>query len=239
VAHLVLRKLERFATLSEEDRRTLLAHVRHIQHFNARDDLAKDGDHPRYVNFILEGWACRYKLLEDGRRQIISFFVPGDLCDPIVFLLREMSHGLGSITPVTVARVSREDMLALMAKSPALEKAFWLDMLISAEIQREWTVALGRKTARERMAHLFCELAMRLRAIGLAEGQEFEMPATQTDLADALGLSSVHVSRTLQELRGAGLIELKGKRMTLNNEKALREVAMFDPSYLHLSNIVT
>jgi CRP-like cAMP-binding protein len=226
-------------TLSEGDRRTLISHAQRTQHFNAREDLNKDGDHARYVNFILEGWACRYKLLEDGRRQIVSFFVPGDLCDPIVFLLREMSHGLGSITPVTAARVSREEMVDLMAKSPTLEKAFWLDMLISAEIQREWTVALGRRTARERMAHLFCELAMRLRAVGLADGQEFDMPVTQTDLADALGLSSVHVSRTLQDLRGAGLIELKGKRLTLNNEKALREVAMFDPSYLHLLNVVT
>jgi CRP-like cAMP-binding protein len=239
VAHLVLKKLERLVTLSEDDRQALISHAQHIQHFNAREDLIKDGEHPRYVNFILEGWACRYKLLEDGRRQIISFFLPGDLCDPVVFLLREMSHGLSSITPVTVARVSREEMIDLMAKCPALEKAFWLDMLISAEIQREWTVALGRRTARERMAHLFCELAMRLRAAGLADGHEFEMPVTQTDLADALGLSSVHVSRTLQELRGTGLIELKGKRLTLNNEKALREVAVFDPSYLHLSNITT
>jgi CRP-like cAMP-binding protein len=238
VLYLVLKKLERFVTLSDYDREALISYTQNIQHFEAHEDLIKDGEHPRYVNFVLEGWACRYKLLEDGRRQIISFFVPGDLSDPMIFLLREMSHGLSSITPVTVARISSDDMLALMAKSAALEKAFWLDMLVSAEIQREWTVALGRRTARERMAHLFCELGARLRMVGLADRSEFEMPVTQNDLADALGLSSVHVSRTLQELRGAGLIELRGKRLTIRNEKALRDVAMFDPSYLHLPNVV-
>lgn len=205
-----------------------------IQHFDAQEDIAKQGEEPQYVNFILKGWACRYKHLEDGRRQIISLFVPGDMCDPVVFLLPTMSHALGTITPATVARFSREDMETLMAYHPALAKAFWYDMLISTEIQREVTVSLGCRTALQRMAHLFCEMPLRLKAVGLCNGTQCDWPLTQTDISDALGLSTVHVNRTLQELRATGYIELKNKKLTIEDEQGLRDLALFDPIYLHL-----
>ena len=115
-----------------------------------------------------------------------------------------------------------------------MERAFWLETLVAAEIQREWTVSLGRKSAAERMAHLFCELSSRLRAVGMSDGTECDLPMTQLELGDAVGLSTVHVSRTLHELRSAGLVELKYRRLTILNDRLLRELAMFDPRYLHL-----
>jgi CRP-like cAMP-binding protein len=234
VSNLLLRKLENFVNLTDDDRQALQVHTDRVQNFGAREDLVKKGQEPPRIYLVLEGWAYRYKQLEDGRRQIVAFYLPGDLCDPMTFLLREKSHSLGSLTPVSVVRLHRDEMSALISSSAILERALWLDMLYSAEIQREWTVNLGRRTATERMAHLFCEIPLRLKAVGLSDGVECEMPATQTDLADALGLSSVHVSRTLQELRAAGLVELRGRKLTIRDEYALRELAMFDPSYLRL-----
>ena len=154
----------------------------------------------------------------------------------MVFLLHEMSHALGSLTAVRVARISHEEMNALMAESPALTRAFWLDMMISAEIQREWSVSLGRRTAMERLAHLLCELSVRLQFVGLSDGTECDMPVTQADLADALGLSAVHVNRTLQELRGSGLVELRGRKLTIRDAHALRALASFDARYLHFTH---
>ena len=208
--------------------------MQRIERVRPHCDVVQEGTHPRYLNIVLEGWACRYKQLEDGRRQVIALFVPGDMCDPCVFLLDEMSHALATLTPVTLARISESDMLELMRTSPSLSRAFWLEMLVSAEIQREWTVNIGRRTAVERMAHLFCELLLRLRASGLANSSECDMPITQADLGDVLGLSSVHVNRTLQEIRAMNLVELRSRRLVVHDENALQALALFNPNYLHL-----
>lgn len=234
----VATKLRHFLPLSAEDVGLLHAGLRRLESYAAHTDVIQEGSEPRYLNVVLQGWICRYKQLEDGRRQIIAFFVPGDMCDPCVFLLDNMSHALATLTPATIARVSEPEILKLMQTSPGLTKAFWLEMLVSADIQREWTVSLGRRTAIERLAHLLCELLVRLRAVGLNEGPECELPLTQTDLGDALGLSSVHVNRTLQELRGMRLIELKGRRLVVRNETALQALALFNPDYLHFQRSV-
>lgn len=231
--NLLLRRLEKLVDLSESDCAALEILTRSVQHVRPREDLVSDGDNPQCVNFILDGWACRYKQLSDGRRQIISLFVPGDMCDPMIYMFRKMSHSIGSLTPVTIARLTGEEMRAVTTQHPTIATAFWLDMLISAETQREWSVCLGSRTATERMAHLFCEIPLRLEEVGLSDGKECEFPLTQSDLADAIGLSTVHVNRTLQELRSKGLVELKAKRLTVHDTEALWNLAMFDPSYLH------
>lgn len=233
MSDLIFRKLERWARLTHEDREAL-ANPRHFAHFEAHEDLAHADEATRHVNLILEGWVCRYKQLQDGRRQILSFFVPGDACDLLTFHLEESTVSLSALTPVRAIRLSINAVKTLISRNSSLERAFWLDMLVSAEMQREWIVNLGRRTASERMAHLFCELFARMRAVGLSSGTECEMPVTQHDLADALGLSAVHVNRTLQDLRRAGLVELRGKKLRLLDGYALRDLAMFDPKYLHL-----
>lgn len=231
---LVLRKMQHYAPVPPESRGLLERHARRIERLPAHAEIVQEGSEPRYLNLVLEGWACRYKHLEDGRRQILSLFLPGDTCDPCMFLLDEMSHALATLTPCTIARISEFDMRELMRESEVLTRAFWLELLVTAEIQREWTVSLGRRTGVERMAHLFCEILTRLRAVGLAGERECDMPVTQADLGDALGLSAVHVNRTLQELRGMKLIELRSRRLVVRDEPALRTVAMFSPTYLHL-----
>ncbi|MEE7475937.1 Crp/Fnr family transcriptional regulator [Methylobacterium hispanicum] len=230
----LIDKLERFTRLSDEDRQVLKALARKVRLIEAGVDIIQEGDRPETVNLFLDGWACRYKQLEDGRRQIVAFFVPGDLCDIHIYVLREMDHAIAAITPVRLATVPREILLDTMDRHPRITRALWWESLVNAAIQREWTVNIGRRTALERLAHLFCELFLRLRAVGLAEGSTCPFPLTQLELADATGLTNVHVNRTLKEMRNAGLILLKSRQLTVPDLAALQKAALFNPNYLHL-----
>jgi CRP-like cAMP-binding protein len=228
-----IRKLESLTRLSDGQRRELETLTERVHHLGARESILAEGDEPKFVNIVLSGWVCRYKILPDGRRQIIALLLPGDICDPYVFLLRTMDHSLGSLTPATLAKVPAQAIRDVTADGPELAEALWWQMLEAAEIQREWTVSLGRRTAVERLAHLFCEISARLGCLGLANGTDCEMPITQGDLADTVGLSTVHVNRSLQELRSSGLVELRNRRLTIVDRQGLMDLAMFDPAYLH------
>ena len=207
-----------------------------VRNFAARVDISREGDRPRDVHLILSGWACRYKQLEDGRRQIVSFFLPGDMCDLNVFILKEMDHSIGTITQVTIADLSREFFDEISAGYPRIATALWWETLVNAAIQREWTMNLGQRTAYERMAHLFCEIFFRLRLTGLTDGLSCDFPLTQADLADATGLSKVHVNRTLQELRAADLVILRDKTLTIPNLERLMDAGLFNANYLHMEH---
>ena len=235
MSHLI-RKLEHFVRLSAADRAVLdRAASERVRSFGPRVDIAREGDRPRDVHMILAGWACRYKQLEDGRRQIVSFFLPGDICDLNIFILREMDHSIGTITSVTVADLSREFFDEISSGFPRIATAFWWESLVNAAIQREWTMSLGQRTAAERMSHLLCEIFLRLRLAGLTREESCDFPLTQSDLADATGLSKVHVNRTLQELRSAELIVLKGKSLTIPNLERLMNEGLFNANYLHMN----
>lgn len=232
----LVRKLERYAKLSADDRAALDELVRqNVRRLRAREDIIREGERPTHISLILQGWACRYKVLEDGRRQIISFFLPGDLCDLNVFVLRQMDHSIGAITPLAYAEVRREAFDSV-ADRPRVIQAMWWDSLVMAAVQREWTVNLGQRTAFERVAHLLCELFIRLRAVGLTHGSRCELPVTQAELADAIGLTPVHVNRTLQELRAQGLIVLQGKELTIPDLERLKDASLFNDNYLHLDH---
>ncbi|WP_419816662.1 Crp/Fnr family transcriptional regulator [Glacieibacterium sp.] len=200
----------------------------------ARDDIIREGDRPEDMNLLLTGWACRYKTLEDGRRQITSFFLPGDICDLNVFYLRMMDHSIGALTGITYAEVPRATYERVSGRHPRILQALTWDTLVAMAVQREWTVNIGQRSAYERIGHLFCELFYRLRAVGLTDGDSCDLPFTQIDLADATGLTPVHVNRTLQELRANGLIRLDRRTLTLPDLAALKRDALFDPTYLHL-----
>lgn len=234
-ANALTRHIEVFTRLSQDDR-TLLDRLarRTIREVAARRDIIREGDAPRSVLLVLEGWACRYKTLPDGRRQIVAFFVPGDFCDPHIYMLREMDHSIASITPLRLAEIARDDFEKLIAEHPSMVQALWWDELVTLAIQREWTLNLGQRTAFERIAHLLCELHVRLHSVGQTNGNSMAFPLTQVDLADATGLTAVHVNRTLQELRKSGLIELQSKTLTIPNMDALKDAAMFNDNYLHL-----
>ncbi|MBZ9986796.1 Crp/Fnr family transcriptional regulator [Mesorhizobium sp. BH1-1-5] len=233
----LIRKLEKFTRLSQADK-NMLAKIggQRVRRFSAREDIIHEGEKPEYINLINEGWACRYKTLEDGRRQIIAFFLPGDLCDLNVFILKEMDHSIGAVTPVVISEISRTAFDEMMMGHPRITQALWWESLVAAAIQREWTVNLGQRDALERMAHLLCELFIRLEAAGCTSDSSCEFPLTQTELGDTLGMSTVHVNRTLQELRASNLIVLKDRTLTIPNLKALQSVALFNANYLHLDH---
>jgi CRP-like cAMP-binding protein len=234
VAPLALR-LEAYTKLSQEER----AHIERLSRKGLRDvgarrDLIREGDRPKSVFLILEGWACRYKQLPDGRRQIVALFVPGDICDMNVYILKEMDHSIGAITALKAAEIGRDEFEQLMHDNPRVMQALFWDELVTVSVQREWTLNLGQRTAYERLAHLFVELFLRLKAVGLTNGKSCDFPLTQVDIADASGLTAVHVNRTLQELRKEGLIELQGRRLTIPSVAALKNAALFNDNYLHL-----
>lgn len=229
-------KLEAFTRLSGADRDSIArATGRNVRTFGARRDLAREGDRPRAIYVMLEGWACRYKTLPDGRRQIVAFFVPGDLCDLNIFILKEMDHNVGAINAVRAAELGRDEFERLLEGHPRITQALWWNELVTVAIQREWTLNVGQRSAYERISHLLCEMFLRLRTVGLVDGDSCDFPITQADIGDATGLTSVHVNRTLQELRGEGLIALHGRRLKMLDFPRLRDAAMFNDNYLHLA----
>jgi CRP-like cAMP-binding protein len=232
----VALKLDAFTRLSEDDRTALAEVTRNSRYVDARRDLISEGDKPRYVHLVLDGWACRYKQLPDGKRQIVSLFVPGDFCDVNVYILRAMDHSIGAITRLKVAMITPEEMGALTTERPRITQALWWHELVTAAIQREWTLNLGQRTAYERLAHLLIELYLRLQVVGRSSNGRCDFPLTQNDLADATGLTSVHVNRTLQELRRDKLIELERKQLHILDLPAMMDAAMFNPNYLHLEH---
>lgn len=226
-------RLEAFTRLSSDDRAAIQKVSRVSRVVPARRDVIREGEKPKNILLMVDGWACRYKSLPDGRRQIIAFFVPGDLCDLNIHVLNEMDHSLGAITRLSVADISPDDMDALTASCPRITQALWWESLVQQSIQREWTLNIGQRTAYERIAHLLVELFLRLRSVKLTQGDSCDFPLTQTDIADATGLTAVHVNRTLQELRREGLIELEKRRLRIPRLDRLMDAAMFNPNYLH------
>jgi CRP-like cAMP-binding protein len=230
-------KVETFARLSQEDRAALAAICRSPPlEVQPRRDLIREGDEPKAVRLVLSGWACCYKGLPDGRRQIVGFFVPGDFCDLNVYILREMDHSIGALTRVSYVLISPDEMDKLTHDHPRIAQALWWNELVNSSVQREWLLNIGQRTAYERLAHLLVEMFLRLRTVGLTDGTSCDFPITQSDLAEATGLTAVHVNRTLQDLRREGLIQLSGKRLTIPDLDRLMEAAMFNPNYLHLDH---
>ena len=227
-------KLQNFARFSDQDLRALdaLANI-NIRRLRAREDIVREGDDIKFVHLLLDGWAYRHKTLKDGRRQIIALMVPGDLCDPDIFLLKEMDHSLAALTPARFARLPREALDRFAEAHAAINRALRRDTLVMAAIQREWTVSLGQRSAFERLAHLFCELLLRLGNVALVRNNSFELPLTQHELAELTGITPVHVNRTLQQLRARNLIRWKGREFYIPDVEALKGAALFSSDYLH------
>ena len=230
----LIRALERFGSLAEAERSVVLALELVAKQVEADQDLAREGKHPAQCLLLLEGWACRYKTLEDGRRQITAFHVPGDLCDPACLHLDRLDQSTCTLTPARVAPVPHAALLGWMGGQPRLRDALLRAMLADAAVSREWVVNVGRRTAYQRTAHLLCELVSRLRAVGLADDPAYELPLTRAELADALGLTPVHVGRMLQDLRGQGLAEFDAGILTVRDWRGLKRAGGFDPGYLYL-----
>jgi CRP-like cAMP-binding protein len=233
--HAVLvRQLSTIADLTEEQIHALACLPLRVKRFAQDHDIVRQGDHPNESCLILEGFVCRYKIVADGRRQILSFHFPGDLPDLQSLHLQTMDHSLGALTPCRVAFVPHDAIRALGRAHPPMADVLTKHMLIDASIFRDWIANIGRRSAYQRIAHIFCEMFVRMRVLGLLNETSFELPVTQTDLGDATGLSTVHVNRTLQELRREGLIATKGRTYYVANWERLQQAGDFDPAYLHL-----
>lgn len=231
----VVRRLNALVPLSEAGIATLVKVIgERLQRAGPGEELVSEGDRPDRIRMILSGWLTRYKTLEDGRRQIVNFLLPGETCDAQIYLLRQMDHSIGTLTPVVYAEIEPARFEELLAADRSLAEAFRIESLVNTAIQREWVINIGRRVALERVAHLLCEIVERLRPVGLLDGKSCAFPITQMDLADATGLSVVHVNRTIQELRANDLIVLRERTLTINDLDALKDLALFSPNYLHL-----
>jgi CRP-like cAMP-binding protein len=234
MTHLLLRKLNSIATLDHEDQIAVDRLPLQLTDLKADQDIVREGDRPKRSCFLLSGMACWFKMTGEGRRQILSFQISGDLPDMQSVHLSTLDSTLITISPCRVAFVQHEALLDICAKRPNVANAFWRMTLIDAAIFREWVANVGSRQALGRVAHLLCELVVRLRVIGLADKLVFELPVTQTELADATGLSTVHVNRTLQSLRKQKLIHWKDSQLEVLDWAGLQHAGDFDPSYLHL-----
>jgi CRP-like cAMP-binding protein len=233
--HPLIRKLEsQGLALSEEEVAALLAMPMQVETLRADQDIVREGDRPTRSCLLLDGYAATYKTTPAGKRQIVAFHIAGDIPDLQSAQLDVLDTSLGTLTPAKVAFVRHEAINAVCERHFRIARAFWRQTLIDAAIFREWVVNVGRREALNALAHVMCEFVIRMRAMGFADGAECELPMTQAELGDALGISTVHVNRTLQELRAAGLIRLQGARLTVLDWEGLKEVGEFDPTYLHL-----
>lgn len=231
----LIRKFEHLYPLTAEEQGVLQGAFSRVIYFEADEDIVLEGEKPSECNVLLEGWTIRYKLLEDGKRQIFSFHIPGDVYDAQSFLLDTMDHSVATLTPCKVAVISHATMKDLTEKYPRIGRAMWKETLVDAAIFREWMANIGRRSAYQRIAHVMCEMVEKLNVVGLSEDhRRIDWPITQAEMADALGLSLVHVNRTLQELRGENLIKLKNARLDILDWDGLKRAGEFEPGYLHL-----
>ena len=232
--HPLVRKMESIVDLTSEEREALRALPMMVRELHADQDIVRDGDQPSQSCLVLDGFTVRYKLAGEDRRQILSFHIPGEIPDLQSLYLRTMDHSLATLTNARLGFIQHRTLFDLMARFPRLAGAFWRETLIDGAIFREWMVGMGRRKAPSRIAHLFCEMYVRLDSIGMAENWTVPLPITQEELGDSLGLSAVHTNRALQDLRGQGLIAFERGKLTVENWKGLVRVGEFDPTYLHL-----
>ena len=233
MANAFIEKLRGYAPISGVDEAMLADACRNPRTFPANYDLILEGDVPGPVFVILSGWACRYKILPGGSRQIISFLMPGDFCDMHVAVLAEMDHSIATLTEAQVVTIPRDRMEALVEVRPDLAKAFWWTQLVDEGVLRATIVSMGRRSSLERVAHLLCELCFRMRNIGIATGKSIVMPFTQIVLADAVGMTPVHVNRLIRKLRALGALDVGTGTLIIADIGRLAEIAGFDDNYLH------
>jgi CRP-like cAMP-binding protein len=230
-----IRKLERRDVITHDERAALLGAAGQVEHFPAGSDLVTEGDRPTRSMLVAQGFTTRYRLLGDGTRQITAIHLPGDFVDLHSFLLKTMDHSVGALSACRVVTFPHVKLRAITERFPHLTRMLWLMTLLDSAIHREWIVAMGRRSALEQMAHLLCEIFTRLAVIGLGDRDgELTLPINQAELGDTLGLSTVHVNRTLQQLRAERLISWQGQAVRVLDWDRLARIAGFDATYLHL-----
>jgi CRP-like cAMP-binding protein len=230
----LLRKLRARDILGEEEAQVLRDSLSEIREIPAGKVVVQAGVALSECTLLFDGFICRYRDLADGQRQIMELHVPGDFVDLHSFLLKRLEHNVGSMTAVKIAIVPHERVREITESQPHLARMLWFSTLLDAAIHREKILSVGRRSAVARIAHLLCELYVRLEIVGLASGVGYALPLTQSDLADATGLTSVHVNRMLKKLRDEELVTFRNSQVVIHDLDRLQRVAEFDPAYLYL-----
>jgi CRP-like cAMP-binding protein len=230
----LIRKLESIFPLTDDERQALETLPMQVAVLKDHQDIVREGDRPSRSCLILSGFACTYKVTAQGKRQIVSFNLPGDIPDLQSLHLEVLDNSISTISPCRVGFITHDALRDLCTRYPRLAAAFWRETLIDAAIFREWVMNVGQREGPSRMAHVLCELLVRLKAVGLVEDHACNLPITQAEFADALGFTNVHVNRIFQQLRAEGLIVTEGTRLTIPDWERLKQVGEFDPTYLHL-----
>lgn len=227
-------KLRARNEISAAEEKAIRSAVSEEREYRADHTFIRAGEELHHSTMLLDGVICRYKDLRNGQRQISELHVAGDFADLHSFTLKYLDHNMMTLTPCRVAFVPHERLREITERFPHLTRVYWFATNLDAAIHREWELSLGRRTALARVAHLFCELQVRLGIVGLADDKGYDLALTQTDIAECLGLTPVHVNRTLKELRERGLVEFRNGRVDVANLPGLRQAAEFDPAYLYL-----
>ena len=231
------RKLATYVDLTHRDLLDLEEWSANGRRYTAQTPLLHQSDVPESAILVLDGFACRYKFLTNGRRQITAYLLPGDLFEPDLDFRLPLDCAIGTLTACQLAFIPRADYESVIRRRPRIARALQMVRLTESATLREWITNLGSRSGPERLAHFLCEMLLRLRTAGLAPGNQYSFPITQADLADTLGMSCVHVNRVLQKLRRDGLIELSGRRLTILKPEGLRVLAEYDASYLELAAV--
>ncbi|HZG07417.1 MAG TPA: Crp/Fnr family transcriptional regulator [Allosphingosinicella sp.] len=226
-------RLERRSPLGPEDRAALLSLPHTVRRLSPAAHIIRDGDAPEYCSLLLSGYAYRYKITGEGARQIISLHTASEFVDLQNSFLRVSDHSAQTLTEADVAFIPHAAIQDLVLARPAVARTLWIDTLIDASIFREWVVNVGRRDSRARVAHILCEFSLRLEAAGMAQNHHYELPMTQEQLADAVGLTSVHVNRVLRQLEAEGLIDRNRRSITITQWARLRDAGDFNERYLH------
>jgi len=231
---LFLKRLLLRSALSPDEQRAVLGLTGEQQRVATHMDIVSPGETVETACLVARGLVARYDQMLDGQRQITSFYIPGDMCDLHSVVVPKASWSITAVSSVHVVRVPHRQLRELCIRYPALAIAFWRDGTVDASVFAKWVGNLGRKNAKARIAHVMCEMGLRMEAAGLGTRTSFELPVTQEQLAEATGITAVHVNRTLQEIRGDGLLSFRGGRVEISDWDALARVAEFEPGYLML-----
>jgi CRP-like cAMP-binding protein len=231
----LVKRLRTSAGITDEDVGEIEALPIVVRHFAAEKPVVRDGERATDCCLIAEGFCARSKTIPNGKRQILSLHIPGEIPDLMSLFLHVMDHDLSTLTPSTLGFISHETLRRLHRRNPNVAEMFWRDTLVDAAMFREWIVNVGQRPAPARLAHVMVELRERLKLIGGIDGTSFDMPLTQEQIGEALGITAVHANRVIKQLRQEGIVELHRGRVTVLDERKLLELADFDGRYLHQS----
>ena len=219
--------------LSNEEKQVLEDGIESVRQVPARKQLVRAGDLIETSTLLIEGFVCRYMDDRAGHRQLVAVHVPGDFVDLHAFPMKRLDHDIATLGPVKIACFEHRTLQSITERYPHLTQKLWFSTLLDAAMHREWIFRLGRLGAEGRVAHLFCELNARLEMVGMAAEGRYMLPMTQPDLAEASGLTGVHVNRVLRALREKNLLTFKAGEVNILDRKALAAVAEFEPQYLY------